>query len=103
MQFLQYFAVFTQIIYGSDNLNVTGSQTSALAATSVDSETVTILPVDILSNSKIEVDLDISTTTEAPLATNSVIFDNTDEMTDHPKKFTLPPLPYAYDVSKFFE
>jgi len=92
MQFLQYFAVFTQIIYGGDShLNVTRSQTS------VNSETVTTHPVDV--QSKIEINFDISTVSEDPLATSSVIF----KMTDHPKKFTLPPLPYAYDVSKFFE
>ncbi|RPB28351.1 hypothetical protein L211DRAFT_860070 [Terfezia boudieri ATCC MYA-4762] len=94
MQFLQYFAVFTQIIYGSDNhLNVTGSQ---IAATSVDSETATILPVDI--ESKIGVDFDITATTEVPLATNSIIFDNIDKTTDYLKKFTLPSLPYAYNA-----
>ena len=97
MQFLQYFAAFTQIIYGSDNhLNVTGPQTSALSATSA--ETVTILPVDI--ESKIEVDFDISTTTEAPLATSSVIFDTIDKLTDHLGQFVLPSLPYDYNVSK---
>jgi len=101
MQLLQYFAVFTQMIYGSDNhLNVTGSQTSALAATSVDSEIVTILPVDF--ESKLEVNFDSLTATEAPLATSSVIFDKTDKTTDHLGQFTLPPLPYAYDVSEFF-
>lgn len=95
MQLLQYLAVFTQIIPGyNNNLNVTASPTSALASTNVESETVTILPVDIQSN--IVVNSDTSTTPS--VATNTVTIDDIDNMTDHPRKYALPPLPYAYDA-----
>ena len=76
MQFLQYLAVLTQYLPGLENIT---APLAPLAPTTTNLELhTTIIPLN------------------PQLVTQAAIY----TMTDQQKRFTLPPLPYAYDVSR---